>query len=87
LTAVMKNMFIPSTFRNGDWLTMGLVGNKQENLADYYSNTGSMYITSLVFLSLGLPANDEFWSTPYTEWTQKKAWNGKVVTKDYAVDY
>ena len=87
ITAVMKNMFIPSTFRPGNWLTLGLVGDKQENLADYYSNTGSMYLTSLVFLSLGLPATDEFWSAPYTEWTQKKAWNGKVITKDYAVDY
>lgn len=87
ITAVMKNMFIPSTLRPGNWLTLGLVGDKQENLADYYSNTGSMYLTSLVFLSLGLPATDEFWSAPYTEWTQKRAWNGKVITKDYAVDY
>lgn len=87
ITSVMKNMFIPSTFRPGNWLTLGLVGDKQENLADYYSNTGSMYLTSLVFLSLGLPATDEFWSAPYTEWTQKRAWNGKVITKDYAVDY
>jgi hypothetical protein len=87
LTAVMKNMFIQSTFRKGDWLRMGLVGDKQENLADYYTNTGSVYITSLVFLSLGLPASDEFWSAPNTEWTQKKAWSGKAVKKDYAVDY
>jgi len=87
LTAVMKNMFIPSTFRKGDWLTMGLVGDKQEKLADYYSNTGSMYITSLVFLPLGLPATDEFWSAPFAEWTQKKVWGGQVITKDYAVDY
>lgn len=87
LTAVMKNMFIPSTFRKGDWLTLGLVGDKQENLADYYTNTGSVYITSFVFLSLGLPASDEFWSAPCTEWTQKKAWSGKIFKKDYAVDY
>ncbi len=87
LTAVMKNMFIPSTFRPGNWLTLGLVGDKQENLADYYSNTGSMYLTSLVFLSLGLPAADEFWSAPNAEWTQKKAWSGKKFSKDYAVDY
>jgi hypothetical protein len=87
LTAVMKNMFIPSTFRKGDWLTMGLVGDKQEKLADYYSNTGSMYITSLVFLPLGLPATDEFWSAPFAAWTQKKAWSGQAITKDYAVDY
>lgn len=87
LTAVMKNMFIPSTFTDGGWLTLGLVGNQQQGLADYYSNTGSMYITSLAFLPLGLPASHEFWADPFTEWTQRKAWSGKPFKKDYAVDY
>lgn len=87
LTAVMKNMFIPATFTNEGWLTLGLVGDKQKDLSDYYSNTGSMYITSLVFLPLGLPATHEFWSAPFTEWTQRKAWSGKPFKKDYAVDY
>lgn len=87
LTSVLKNLFIPSTFRKGNWLTLGLVGDKQIDIADSYSNTGSMYLTSLVFLPLGLPVADEFWSDPYAEWTQKKAWSGKKITKDYAVDY
>ncbi|MGM9479500.1 DUF2264 domain-containing protein [Pedobacter sp. GSP4] len=87
LTAVMKKMFVPSTFTKGGLLTLGLVGSQQTNLADYYSNTGSMYITSLVFLPLGLPATDEFWTAPFTEWTQCKAWSGKPFKKDYAVDY
>lgn len=87
LTAVMKRLFIPSTFRKGDWLTLGLVGDKQENIADYYSNTGSMYIASLVFWPLGLPASHRFWSGPFTEWTERKAWSGKPFPKDYAVDY
>lgn len=87
LTAVMKRMFIPSTFTKEGWLTIGLIGNQQQDLADYYSNTGSMYITSLVFLSLGLPADHIFWSGPFTEWTQRKAWSGKPFAKDYAVNY
>jgi hypothetical protein len=87
LTAVMKNMFVPSTFTTDGLLTLGLVGDKQQDLADYYSNTGSMYITSLVFLPLGLPAIDEFWTAPFTEWTERKAWSGKPFKKDYAVDY
>lgn len=87
LTAVMKNMFIPSTFTNGDWLTLGLVGSKQKDIADYYSNTGSMYITSLVFLPLGLPDTHEFWTGAFTDWTQRKAWTGQSFKKDYAVDY
>jgi hypothetical protein len=87
LTAVMKNMFIPSTFTKDGWLRLGLIGDQQENLADYYSNTGSMYVTSLVFLALGLPSSHEFWSAPFAEWTQRKAWSGKPFAKDYAVDY
>lgn len=87
LTAVMKRMFVPSTFTKEGWLIVGLVGEKQTALADYYSNTGSMYVTSLVFLALGLPASHEFWSGPFTEWTQRKAWSGKPFPKDYAVDY
>lgn len=87
LTAVLKRLFIPSTFRKGDWLTLGLLGDKQENIADYYSNTGSMYITSLVFWPLGLSASHRFWSGPFTEWTERKAWSGKPFPKDYAVDY
>lgn len=87
LTAVMKNVFIPSTFTKGNWLSLGLVGNQQKDLADYYSNTGSMYITSLVFLPLGLKASHPFWSDPFTDWTQRKAWSGQPFPKDYAVNY
>lgn len=86
LTLVLKRLFIPSTFKNG-WLTLGLVGDKQEDLADYYSNTGSMYLTSLVFWTLGLPADHRFWTDPFAEWTARKAWSGKPFPKDYAVDY
>jgi hypothetical protein len=46
-----------------------------------------MYLTSLAFLPLGLEANHAFWSAPFTEWTQRKAWSGKPFIKDYAVDY
>ena len=87
LTAILKNLFKPSTFTADGTLTLGLVGDKQSNLADYYSNTGSMYLTSLVFIALGLSAENEFWKSPAASWTQKKAWNGEPFPKDYAVDY
>jgi hypothetical protein len=83
----MKRIFIPDTFTKGDWLTLGLVGSKQTNIADSYSNTGSMYLTSLAFLPLGLPADHQFWSGPFTDWTERKAWSGKAFAKDYAVNY
>jgi hypothetical protein len=87
LTAVFKNMFIPSSFTKEGWLTLGLVGDQQSAIADYYSNTGSMYLTSLAFLPLGLEASHTFWTNPFTEWTQRKAWSGKPFQKDYAVNY
>ena len=87
LTAVFKNIFIPRTFTKDGWLTLGLVGDQQADIADYYSNTGSMYLTSLAFLPLGLAADHAFWSNPFTSWTQKKAWSGAPFQKDYAVDY
>jgi hypothetical protein len=87
LTAVMKRIFIPDTFTKDNWLTLGLVGNQQNGIADSYSNTGSMYLTAYAFLPLGLPDTHSFWSDPFTEWTQLKAWSGKPFKKDYAVDY
>lgn len=87
LSAVLKNLFVPATFTKQGFLTLGLVGEKQNNLADYYSNTGSMYITSLVFLPLGLSSENNFWKAPAEKWTQKKAWSGEVFPKDYAVNY
>lgn len=87
LTAVFKNIFVPSTFTKSGGLSLGFVGNQQAGIADYYSNTGSLYITSLAFLPLGLPATHEFWCGPFSEWTQKKAWSGKPFDKDYGVSY
>ncbi len=87
LTAVMKRLFIPNTFTKEGWLTLGLVGNQQSGITDVYSNTGSMYITSLAFLPLGLPPTHKFWADPFTKWTQLKAWGGEPFAKDYAVDY
>jgi hypothetical protein len=80
-------MFVPSTFTKDGCLTLGLVGAQQNAITDSYSNTGSMYLTSYAFLPLGLPATHEFWTAPFTEWTQRKAWSGKPFAKDYAVDY
>jgi hypothetical protein len=56
-------------------------------VADSYSNTGSMYLTSVGFLPLGLPSSHSFWTDPFAEWSSRKAWNGQPFKKDYAVDY
>lgn len=87
LTAVMKHIFIESTFDATGWLTMGVIGASQSNLADYYTNVGSMYMTSLSFLPLGLPAQDEFWTVAPEKWTSQKVFNGEKFPRDYYVTY
>ncbi len=87
LTAVMKRMFAQEgIFDKEGWLTLGFAGH-QPNIADSYSNAGSMYLTTLGFIPLGLPATDPFWADPDAEWTQQKAWSGKPFKKDGAVGY
>lgn len=83
MTAVLKRMFgAEGNFDKKGYLRLGFVGH-QPNLADYYTDNGSLYITSLGFLPLGLPADHPFWISPAEEWTSVKAWSGKTFPKDY----
>ena len=85
LTACMKRMFSnDSIFSQAGYLQLGFSGH-QPDLADSYSNSGSEYLTSLVFLPLGLPANHPFWTDPAQDWTSKKAWNGQSIPRDHAL--
>ena len=63
-------------FNDGGYLTIGFAG-RQPNIADWYTNNGSLYLTSLAFLPLGLPATHSFWSDAEQPWTSQKAWGGK----------
>ncbi len=86
LTAVIKKTLESSgTYNKEGWLSIGLYG-PQPGLADFYITTGSLYICSTIFLPLGLPATDEFWSSPAEPWTSVKVWNGENVAADHAVD-
>ena len=85
MTAIMKQMFCRpgySNFNEGGFLTIGFVGN-HPNVADWYTNNGSLYLTSLAFLPLGLPADHPFWTAPAEKWTSKKAWEGDDFPKDH----
>jgi hypothetical protein len=87
MRAVHERIFsAPSNFTKGGFLTIGFVGAQPE-LGDWYSNNGSMYITSASFLPLGLPVTDLYWTAPAQDWTQKKAFAGAKFSKDYHVDY
>lgn len=86
ITAVAKNMFgRADNFNQQGFLTIGFVGN-HPNVADWYTNNGSLYMTSLAFLPLGLPADDPFWTDPAEKWTSKKAWEGDDFPKDHKWD-
>lgn len=87
LTAVWRNIFeSPDNFDKNGWLRLGFTGHQPE-MADSYISTGSLYLCTLGFLPLGLPAQDPFWQDPYTDWTNKKGWKGAAIKKDYKVDY
>ena len=87
LTKVMHNMFDNNAnFDSNGWLVLGFNGH-QPLVADYYTSTGSLYLATLGFLPLGLPAANKFWVDAPVDWTSKKAWSGQPLKKDYKVDY
>jgi hypothetical protein len=85
LTSVMKRMFsVDGNFNAGGFLQLGFAGH-QPDLADWYTNNGSLYLTSEIFLPLGLPADHSFWTSEAQDWTSKKAWSGVKFPKDHAI--
>ncbi|HJY13691.1 MAG TPA: DUF2264 domain-containing protein, partial [Flavobacterium sp.] len=87
LTAVMHRMYDEcNNFDEKGWLYLGFCGH-QPMIADQYTSTGSLYMATLGFLTLGLPENNIFWTGPAADWTSKKAWNNQPFKKDYKVEY
>lgn len=83
LTAVMHRMFDgKDNLNEGGYLTIGFCGS-QPGIADWYTNNGSLYMTSLSFLPLGLPTTHPFWSDAPQPWTSQKAWSGQPFPKDH----
>lgn len=86
MTAVIRNqMKSQKNFDSNGWLRVGFAG-EQIDMSESYINTGSVYLCSVGLLALGLPASNEFWSAPYTEWTNLRAWKGENDVKaDHAL--
>lgn len=83
LTTVMHRMFDgKENFNEKGFLTIGFTG-RQPNVADWYTNNGSLYMTSLAFLPLGLPSTHPFWSDAPLAWTSQKAWGAQPFPKDH----
>lgn len=87
LTTVHRNMYEGNqNFDKDGWLVLGFNGHQPE-VADGYTSTGSLYMATLSFLPLGLPADNPFWTDEPADWTTKKAWKGEKIRKDYKVEY
>ena len=83
LTQVMHRMYDQQqNYNEGGFLTIGFCGHQPET-ADWYTNNGSLYMTSLSLMPLGLPANHDFWTCKAEPWTQVKAWGGQPFPKDH----
>jgi len=85
LTAVIRRvMQARDTFDAQGWLRIGLYGS-QPDLAESYISTGSLYLCTTVFLPLGLPASDPFWTDPPARWTAQRIWSGESLPADHAL--
>ena len=83
LTKVLHRMFDhQENFNDAGYLTIGFCGSQPET-ADWYTNNGSLYMCSLAFMPLGLPATHAFWTDVPQPWTQVKAWGGQPFPKDH----
>ena len=85
LESVIKKTLSNTSFNDDGWLKIGMV-NDQPNLADRYITTGSLYLCTEIFLPLGLPESDAFWSGNDMPWTALKIWNGQDAAADHAMD-
>ena len=86
LTAVLRRCLENrDMFDENGWLRPGVYGYQPE-LAEGYINVGSLYLCSAVFLPLGLPAEDPFWSGEDEDWSSRRVWSGGHIAIDHAVD-
>lgn len=85
MTAVIRRfMEQPGTFDEKGWLRIGFCGSQKE-IGEAYTCTGSLYLCTTGFLALGLPENDEFWTSPAEPWTAKRAWSGEPFPQDHSI--
>ncbi len=84
LSAVIANQFQEEgTLDKEGWLRIGFCGDQSE-IGESYISTGSLYLSSVGLLHLGLGPEDPFWAGPAKDWTSKKAWRGGSFPIDHA---
>ena len=83
LTKVIERVTSAKIFDENGWLQIGIT-NEQPGIGEGYISTGSLYLCCAVFLPLGLPETDPFWSDPSERTSQEKIWNGEDIPCDHA---
>jgi hypothetical protein len=86
LTAVIKRQTVKQMFDSEGWLTLGFYGH-QPKVAESYVSTGRAYLCAFVFLPLGLPADNEFWTGKSEKWSSQKIWSAEQVVRDSAINF
>jgi hypothetical protein len=83
--AIRRVMEADGTFDSNGWLRIGVCGS-QPAIGELYVSTGSIYSCTEVFLPLGLPPDNAFWSAPDVDWTSKKVWSGQNIEPDHSLN-
>ncbi|MFI3269199.1 MAG: DUF2264 domain-containing protein [Rikenellaceae bacterium] len=84
LTAVMHKMFDEGdVYNDKGFLSLGFTSKSQMEVVNHYTNNGSLYMNSLTFMPLALPASHPFWTDAPQPWTSKKAWEGLPFPEDH----
>lgn len=81
---IRRTLEAPGTFDANGWLRIGLAGH-QPRLGEGYISTGSLYLCSVAFLPLGLPAADPFWRDAAERTSWEKLWSGENLPADHAI--
>jgi hypothetical protein len=85
LTAVIRRTIdARGTFDADGWLRIGFCGH-QPGIGESYISTGSLYLSAVALLPLGLAPDDPFWSSPPQPWTSARAWAGEPFPIDHAL--
>jgi len=74
LFAVTEKTLTPESYRDDGFLNIG-INSHQPEFGETYVCTGSLYMAAAVFLPLGIPEEDSFWSSPAQQWTQRRIWS------------
>jgi hypothetical protein len=83
-SVIQKMISAPGTFDQNGWLTIGFCGH-QPGIGETYISTGSLYLCTTGMVALGLPADHSFWTSPSSDWTSRKIWQGTDLKNDHAL--